>query len=144
MANARAISKFVLLASIFSIFLLLIFMLIFWFSEPGFYIHQLHVREDSINSSNPNTSIFMDLEFKRLLAITPLRYNDVNITLFYASTFASDRDFCRTVPVAVGYCIVPGFDTGRKKTVHREVVVVAARGLLWDDALRKIADGSTV
>ncbi|KAH6834983.1 hypothetical protein C2S53_019942 [Perilla frutescens var. hirtella] len=62
----------------------------------------------------------MNLKFKRVVAFVPLRYEDLNITLFYGSN--SNRSF------PVGYCVVPGFYQGRKKTVHR-TTVVEARGL---------------
>ncbi|KAL1561069.1 hypothetical protein AAHA92_03819 [Salvia divinorum] len=102
---------------------------------PHIYIQQLHVQENSIKPSNPNTSIVMDLKFKRNVALTPpLRYGDLNITLYCAS--------CQSFSI-LGYCVVPGFIQGGKKTAHREAVVVP-RGPSWDDARQKIAQGSTM
>ncbi|KAG6416902.1 hypothetical protein SASPL_124343 [Salvia splendens] len=75
--------------------------------------------------------------------MTHLRYNDVTINFSYAYTYVSYRGHHQRLYVFVGYGVVPEFDMGKKKTIHREAVVVA-RGPLWDDALQKIADGSTV
>ena len=81
----------------------------------------------------------MDLKFKRRIVIHLHRYNEVNITLSYASTYASTyaskRDFYRRVDVVVGYCIIPGFDAGKKKSVHREAVVVPLDDLWACDEL---------
>ncbi|XP_047940907.1 uncharacterized protein LOC125188190 [Salvia hispanica] len=91
---------------------------------PQIHVQQLHIREDSIK---------IGLEFSRHRVPSPVRYNDVNITLYHAS---SDQ--------VAGQSVIPGFNMGwDEKTVHREAVV-AARGLPWEDALRKIGDGSTV
>ncbi|KAH6768227.1 hypothetical protein C2S51_013563 [Perilla frutescens var. frutescens] len=98
--------------------------------EPRFYIQELYVPALNNNShmsinnaTNLNNSIFMDLKFKRVVAFVPLRYEDLNITLFYGSN--SNRSF------PVGYYVVPGFYQGTKKTVHRRAVV-AARGMPWE------------
>ncbi|KAL1537162.1 hypothetical protein AAHA92_29706 [Salvia divinorum] len=92
------------------------------------YIQQLHIREDSSNSSYLNTSIVMDLKFEY-----PLYSDDLNITL-YCAAYQSFSP--------IGYYVVPGFNDGFR-TAHREAVVVP-RGPSWDEARRRLAQGSTV
>ncbi|XP_057790754.1 uncharacterized protein LOC131007867 [Salvia miltiorrhiza] len=107
--------------------------------KPRFYIQEIYI--PSLNNSNThnnatnlNTSIFIDLKFKRVVAHVPLRYEDVNITLYYGS----NRSFG-----AVGSYVVAGFSQGKKKTARRRAVV-EARGLPWEDAFEKISGGSAV
>ena len=114
-------SKFLLLP--IAVGILILGVAIIQFSSdlvPQIHVQQLHIREDSI---------VIDLKFSRHRFFTPVRYNDVYITLYYAF---SDQ--------VVGHCVIPGFSMRRgEETVHREAVVVAR-----EDALRKIGDGSTV
>ncbi|KAL1561365.1 hypothetical protein AAHA92_04078 [Salvia divinorum] len=91
-------------------------------------IQQLHVREDFSNSSNPSTSIVIDLEIKN-----PLESDDLDITLYCAS--------CQSFS-AIGYRVVPGFSRG-SGIAHREAAVVPS-GPSWDGAQRKLALGSKV
>ncbi|XP_047942954.1 uncharacterized protein LOC125189759 [Salvia hispanica] len=99
--------------------------------QPQFHIQHLHIRENFSSSSNPNTSIVMDLKFKKPIGI---RFDDLKITLYYAY----NQSFS-----VIGYCIVPGFKQAYKITAHREAVV-EAHGTAWQDALRRISQGSTV
>ncbi|KAL1560700.1 hypothetical protein AAHA92_10883 [Salvia divinorum] len=101
--------------------------------KPRLYIQELYVpalnNSTMYNSTTLNASIYIDLKFKRVLAVVPISYGDVNITLFYNS---------------VGYsAVVPRFDQGGKKTARRRVVVEAS-GLPWDGAVEKVSGGSTV
>lgn len=69
--------------------------------EPRFYIHGIYIPalNTSINYTNLNTSIFMDLKFKRVVTLVPLRYRDINITWYYGSNTS----------FVVGYASVAGF-----------------------------------
>ncbi|KAL1561364.1 hypothetical protein AAHA92_04077 [Salvia divinorum] len=105
------------------------YVLLFKIMWPHLYIQQLHVLEDFNNSSNPNTSFVIDIEFKN-----PQVSDDLNITLYCASSYQSFSP--------IGHRVVPGFSEGIR-TAHREEVVVPS-GPSWDDARRKLAQGSTV
>ncbi|XP_057793356.1 uncharacterized protein LOC131009978 [Salvia miltiorrhiza] len=106
--------------------------------KPRFYIQEIYIpslnNSNTHNATNLNTSIIIDLKFKRVVAFVPLRYEDVNITLYYGP----NRSFG-----AVGSYVVAGFSQGTKKTTRRRAVV-EARGLPWEDAFEMISGGSAV
>lgn len=105
--------------------------------EPRLYVQELYVpalvNSTRYNSTSFNTSIYMDLKFKRVSTFIALSYVDLNITLFYNSNRSS----------SAGYYVFPGFVQGHKKTVHRKMVVVGS-GVPWEDAVQKISGRSTV
>lgn len=101
---------------------------------PRLYVQELYVPalNNSIttyNSSSLNTSIFIDLKFKRVVAYVPILYEDINITLCYGLTKI--------------FSVLPGFVQGRKKVFRRRAVVEGGE-MPWEDALREISDGSTM
>ncbi|XP_042009766.1 uncharacterized protein LOC121758427 [Salvia splendens] len=107
--------------------------------KPRFYIQELYIpslnTSNSLthNFSNPNTSIFIDLKFKRDIAYVEIRYEDINITLFYGPNHTT----------SVGSALVAGFKQGRKKVARRRAVV-EARGFPWEEAFERVSGGSKV
>ncbi|XP_047949694.1 uncharacterized protein LOC125195603 [Salvia hispanica] len=108
--------------------------------KPRFYIQELYIpslntsNSHTHNFSNPNTSIIIDLKFKREIAYVEIRYEKINVTLFYGPNRSSG---------AIGSTVVAGFFQGRKKKARRRAVV-DARGLPWEEAFERVSGGSTV
>ncbi|XP_047949695.1 uncharacterized protein LOC125195605 [Salvia hispanica] len=108
-------------------------------ANPKFYIQELYIpslnTSNSLthNLSNPNTSIIIDLKFKREVASDPLHYENINITLSYGPNRTS-----------VGSSVVAGFSQGKKKKTARRRAVVDARGLPWEEAFERVSGGSGV
>ncbi|XP_047949697.1 uncharacterized protein LOC125195607 [Salvia hispanica] len=106
--------------------------------KPRFYIQELYIpslntsNSHTLNLSNPNTSIIIDLKFKREIAYVGLRYENINITLFYGPNRTS-----------LGSALIAGFKQGKKKNARRRAVV-DARGLPWEEAFARVSGGSTV
>ncbi|KAL1555593.1 hypothetical protein AAHA92_11310 [Salvia divinorum] len=106
--------------------------------KPRFYVEELYIPSLNTsnplthNATNPNTSIIIDLEFKRELAHVPLRYRDINVTLYYGQNRSS-----------VGGAVVAGFSQGKRRTARRRAVVDAS-GLPWEEAFERVSRGSGV
>ncbi|KAL1567947.1 hypothetical protein AAHA92_03365 [Salvia divinorum] len=91
-------------------------------------VQQLHIRENSSNSSNPNIFIVMDLEFKY-----PSNTDNLSITLYCAS--------CESF-AAIGSCVAPGFNASPRLELREAAVV--PRGPSWDDARWRLSQGLKV
>ncbi|KAL1555592.1 hypothetical protein AAHA92_11309 [Salvia divinorum] len=108
--------------------------------KPIFYVQELYVpslntsNPHTHNATNPNTSIIIDLKFKREIAYVAIRYEDINVTLYYGPIRSSG---------SVGSAIVAGFYQGRKKTARRRAVLDARR-LPWEEAFARVSGGSGV
>ncbi|XP_047945264.1 uncharacterized protein LOC125191880 [Salvia hispanica] len=106
--------------------------------KPRFYIQELYIpslntsNSPTLNFSNPNTSIIIDLKFKREIAYVEIRYENINLTLFYGPNRTS-----------LGSAVVAGFKQGRRKVARRRAVV-EARGLPWEEAFERVSGGSGV
>ncbi|KAL1555597.1 protein NDR1-like [Salvia divinorum] len=101
-------------------------------SVEDLYIPAINVAAPS-NATHLNTFVFIDLRLRNSMPLTGLRYEALNLSLFYGGD--------RSLAVAEG--AVAGFYQGMKKTA-RKTAVLRTRGLPWEDAFDRISRGLTV
>ncbi|KAL0380505.1 UNVERIFIED_CONTAM: hypothetical protein Sangu_0114800 [Sesamum angustifolium] len=119
------------------------FMLTFRIHMPKCHLQQLYLPAlDLSDTSNAtavsvatatlNPTLFFDLELENTMNDHSVRYSDINLTFYYGPN--------RNLTIA-NYR-VPGFYQGKEKKAYRRDVV-ESHDLPWDDAIRKVSNGST-
>ncbi|KAL1555595.1 hypothetical protein AAHA92_11312 [Salvia divinorum] len=101
-------------------------------SVEDLYIPAINTAAPS-NATRLNTFVFIDLRLRNAMPLNGLRYEALNLTLFYGSD--------RSLAVAEG--AVAGFYQGLMKAA-RKTAVLRTRGLPWEDAFDRISRGLTV
>ncbi|KAI3469821.1 hypothetical protein Pfo_026484 [Paulownia fortunei] len=114
-------------------------MLTFRIHMPNCHLQQLYLPAlDLSDISNTtaaaaaiNPSLFFDLKLENTMNDHSVLYGDINLTFYYGPT----RNF------TIAHFRVPGFYQGKEKTAYRRDVV-EAHNLPWEDAIRKVSNGS--
>ncbi|KAL5730939.1 hypothetical protein ACHQM5_003715 [Ranunculus cassubicifolius] len=112
--------------------------LVFSFYNPILSIEEFHVpalNKAFLNTTTTtqNTTIIFDLKLWNKNLDKGIRYNDLNLTLYYGEGLS--------VPVAT--FIIPTFYQGHRKTAHR-IGSVEAAGVPWEEARKGVLNGSKV
>lgn len=135
-------TAFVIFLVIFLVIWVVTFVVLFALSNEAsnynIYVQDVYIPALDISTSNGtttsfNTSILVDLKYKRRLAIFSLDYKDRELVLHYAHGI---------IPVA-GY-LVRAFSMGHHITVVHKMAAMEAPQLPWDKAFRAVSEGSTV
>ncbi|KAK4427866.1 hypothetical protein Salat_1555600 [Sesamum alatum] len=113
------------------------FMLTFRIHMPKCHLQQLYLPSLDLSNGTAaaatiNPTLFFDLELENTMNDHSVRYSDINLTFYYGP----NRNF------TIANYRVPGFYQGKEKTAYRRDVV-ETHDLPWDDAIRKVSNGST-